>query len=273
MPVTLLDGERPYASLTATRLGSYWNLVAPYALASGFFPPEGPQADGVLRYLRRNGSRLLGRVRAGAFSLYGPEAHPKSGSSPVYGLNMARFLADNDEPAELALGLYGQLAAEMTPGTFVSGEAVSIAPLRGDHHRSSYLPPNGASNAAFLETLRLMVVHETADRDGAPRGLELAYATPRHWLAPGKSIEVRGLATSFGPVSFTIDVEADRVHVVLQVPERAPLASLRLRLRLPGGATLGGVTRDGAPYGRVLGDGETIVLPPVPGPVELEARY
>ena len=131
---------------------------------------------------------------------------------------MARFLADNDEPAELALGLYGQLAAEMTPGTFVSGEAVSIAPLRGDHHRSSYLPPNGASNAAFLETLRLMVVHETAGRDGAPRGLELAYATPRRWLAPGKSIEVRGLATSFGPVSFTIDVEADRVHVVLQVP-------------------------------------------------------
>ena len=74
-------------------------------------------------------------------------------------------------------------------------------------------------------------------------------------------------------MSFTIDVEADRVHVVLQVPERAPLASLRLRLRLPGGATLGGVTRDGAPYGRVLGDGQTIVLPPASGVVELEASY
>ena len=57
----------------------------------------------------------------------------------------------------------------MTPGTFVSGESVSIAPLDGRLYRSTYLPPNTASNAAFLETLRLLVVHETLDRRGAPR--------------------------------------------------------------------------------------------------------
>ena len=47
-------------------------------------------------------------------------------------------------------------------------------------------------------------------RDDRPRrrplGLELAHATPRAWLAPGKRIAVRGMPTSFGPVSYTIDV-------------------------------------------------------------------
>jgi hypothetical protein len=273
IPVTLLDGERPYSSLTASREGSYWNLVMPYALASGFFPPHGVQAKGVLAYLLRNGSRLLGRVRAGAYGLYGPGAHPKSGSSPVYGLNTARFLADNDQPAQLVLGLYGQLAAEMTPGTFVSGESVSIAPLRGDYYRSTYLPPNGASNAAFLETLRLMLVHETTDSKGLPRGLDLAYSTPRGWLRPYQQIEVRRIPTSFGRVSFTIETGASSASVSLDVPDRAPLETLRLRLRLPRGARIDTVVLDGAPYGRVLADGETIVLPPRPGPMRLEASF
>jgi hypothetical protein len=245
----------------------------PYALASGFFPPHGVQAKGVLAYLLRNGSRLLGRVRAGAYGLYGPGAHPKSGSSPVYGLNTARFLADNDQPAQLVLGLYGQLAAEMTPGTFVSGESVSIAPLRGDYYRSTYLPPNGASNAAFLETLRLMLVHETTDSKGLPRGLDLAYSTPRGWLRPYQQIEVRRIPTSFGRVSFTIETGASSASVSLDVPDRAPLETLRLRLRLPRGARIDTVLLDGAPYGRVLADGETIVLPPRPGPMRLEASF
>jgi hypothetical protein len=272
VPVALLDGERPYKSLTESRNGSYWNLVMPYALASGFFEPHGARARGVLKYLDRSGSRLLGRVRTGAFALYGKSARGSGGFSPVYGLNMARFLADNDQPAELVLSLYGQLAAEMTPGTFVSGESVSIAPLRGDHYRSTYLPPNGASNAAFLETLRLMLVHETADRRGAPRGLELAYATPRRWLRPGKRIEVRGLPTSFGRLSYTIETTGRSARVSLEVPDRAPLRTLRLRLRLPRGTQIGRLLLDGRRYGRILRDGETIVLPTTPGPLELEAR-
>ena len=35
IPARLLDREPAYASLTQARLGSYWNLVMPYALASG----------------------------------------------------------------------------------------------------------------------------------------------------------------------------------------------------------------------------------------------
>ncbi len=114
-PRPLLDGERPYDSLTEARLGSYWNLVMPYALASGLFAPGSPEANGSLRYLLRHGSRLLGVVRAGAYALYPDPVFPTSGTDQVYGINVARFLADNDEADQLVLSLYGSLAVAMTP--------------------------------------------------------------------------------------------------------------------------------------------------------------
>jgi hypothetical protein len=175
--------------------------------------------------MQRHGSRLLGLVRAGAYALYGRDVRPPtSGTDQVYGKNVSRFLAELDEPDELALSLYGQLAAAMTPGTFVAGEGASVVPLHGQWYRSMYLPPNGAANGSFLETLRLMLVHERGD------GLELAWSTPRAWLAPGKRIEVHRLPTSWGPISYAID--ATRVSVDL--PPRAP-KSVRVRLRLPSG--------------------------------------
>ena len=98
LPMRLNAGEQPYRSVTESREGSYWNLVAPYALASGLFPPGSPEADGALRYLLRHGSRLLGLVRAGGYALYGRDAPPPtSGTDQVYGLNAARFLAAEDQ--------------------------------------------------------------------------------------------------------------------------------------------------------------------------------
>ena len=269
VPVRLLEHVSPYRSVTRTRQGSYWNLVMPYVLAAGLFPPHSPQAHGVLRYLDTHGARLLGLVRTGAYGIYGTGDRLKSGSNPVYGLNMSRFLADNDRPDELVLSLYGQLAAEMTPGTFVSGESVSIAPLHGRLFRTAYLPPNGTSNAAFLETLRLLVVHESTDGRGVPRGLELAYATPRGWLRPGRSIEVRELATSFGPISYTLTAASGSVTASIDVPDREPPRSLRLRLRLPDGERIRALFVNGARQRRP--SGETFALPPQAGHVDVQA--
>ena len=261
VPVRLLGEERPFGSVTESRAGSYWNLVLPYALASGLFAPRSGEADGVWRYMLQHGSRLLGLVRAGAYSLYGRSAPPPTGGvNPVYGLNVARFLADNDRPDELVLSLYGQLAAAMTPGTFASGEAVSVAPLPGERYRSTYLPPNAASNASFLETLRLMLVHETRGHKGAPKGLELAFATPRAWLRPGKEISVRRLPTSFGPLSFALRSSDDRVRMTLELAGRAP--SLRVRFRLPRGDRIERVTYDARSLPRA---GDTVDLPGVRG--------
>lgn len=274
LPVRLLDPEKPYDSVTEARSGGYWNLVMPYALASGLFAPGSPEADGILRYMLRHGSRLLGLVRAGAYSLYGLKpVYPRSGVNPVYGLNVARFLADNDRPDQLVLSLYGQLAAGMAPGTFVAGEGLSVAPLARDFYRSMYLPPNGASNASFLETLRLMLVHETRDRDGRPRGLELAYATPRAWLGPGGRIAMHKAPTSFGLVSFSIQSRESSAHVTVGVPTRAALRTLSLRLRLPRGNRIATVTLDGRPYRRFDSRAETIDLSGHSGRLDLVVRF
>jgi hypothetical protein len=269
IPVRLLDDERPYGSVTETRLGSYWNLVAPYALASGLFPPKGTQATGALRYLLRHGSRLLGLVRAGAYSLYPDPRFPTSGTDEVYGNSVARFLADNDRPDQLVLSLYGQLAAAMTRGTFVTGEAVSVAPLRGAYHRSTYLPPNGAANAAFLTKLRLTLLHEVLDRNGNPRGLELAFATPRAWLGAGRRIAVRDAPTSFGPVSLTIEAAARAVRATVDVPRSPRPRSLVLRLRLPSGKRIAGVVLNGRRFGRFSPSAETIDLSGRSGSLDL----
>ena len=97
-----------------------------------------------------------------------------------------------------------------------------------------HLPPNNDGTAAFLETLRLMLVHETRDARGAPRGLELAFATPRPWLGEGKQILVARAPTSFGPVGYRIRRDGKTFHVTVDVPPLPP-ATLRLRLRFPEG--------------------------------------
>ena len=233
VPAALLDGGAPFERLTDSQAGTYWNLVAPYALASGFFAPHGVQAQGLLRYLLCHGSRLAGLVRAGAYRLAGADASV-SGTDQVYGSNVSRFLADNDEPDQLDLSLYGTLAAALTPGTYVSGEAASVSPLRGALYRTMYLPPNNDTSATFLETLRLLLVHEVRGPEGLPSGLELAFATPRGWLARGKSIVVRAAPTSFGPISYSLTRTGAAVRVVVDPPASPQLRSLKLRLRLPG---------------------------------------
>ncbi len=269
VPVRLLDAERPYASVTETRPGSYWNLVMPYALASGLFEPRTAETDRILGYMLRHGSRLLGLVRAGAYSLYGRSAaYPTSGVNPVYGQNVARFLAADDRPDQLVLSLYGQLAVGMSAGTFVAGEAASVSPLRGDYFRSMYLPPNAASNASFLETLRLMLVHETRDRYGAPRGLELAYATPRAWLASGRRVAIRNVPTSFGPLSYEITSATRAIRASIDVPARRRPGTLRLRIRLPAGRSVSSALVSGrrARFDRAT---ETVDLSGLTGRIEV----
>jgi hypothetical protein len=263
LPSRLLDRETAYERLTASRPGSYWNLVVPYALASGLFAPGSPEAEGALRYLRLHGARLLGLVRAGAYALYGLHAaFPTSGTDQVYGLNVARFLAANDRPDQLVLSLYGQLAAAMAPGTYVAGEAASVTPIGREPYRSMYLPPNGAANATFLETLRLLLVRERLDGRGRPVGLELAHATPRAWLEPGNEIAVSRAPTSFGEIGYTIRSGQSKIRVVLDMPDRAPVHTLSLRLRLPRGDRIERVLLGGR---RLAARGETLFLPARPG--------
>ena len=270
VPIALVDGlERPYDKLTATKRGAYWNLVMPYALASGFFRPGSAESSAILRYLLDHGGRFLGLVRFAPHTGVTNPGYQSPGTDDVYGTNVARFLADNDQRDQLLLSLYGKLAAGMTENTFVSGEGSTIGPVKGQYFRAMHRPPNSANNAFFLETLRLTLVHETTDSTGQPQGLELAYSTPRAWLEQGKQIAVRRMQTSFGPLTFTIDSAADAVHVQLDVPPGIT-GPLRLRLRLPNGQRIAAVTVNGAPWYGFAGP-ETIDLTGLSGHVDLLA--
>jgi hypothetical protein len=267
LPATLTDPSRPYPRITATREGSYWNLVMPYAFASGFFPPGSGEAKGILRYLSLHGSRLAGVTRADAHIAYGRKI-VGDGLGEVYVLNQSRFLADNDQPDQLALTLYGMLAAGMTRDTFVSGEAVSLLPVGTAYYRTMYMPPNLGANSSFLETLKLVLVHERRGPRGAPRGLDLAFSTPRAWLTDGATIAVKRLRTSFGPLSFSLERSGKTIHIDVASP-KAPEPA-RLRLRLPSGQRLLSV-RLGARRLHIDRRTSTVTLPARAGRLRLVA--
>jgi len=252
-----LTGQKAFGRLTASRDGSYWNLMMPYAFSSGWFVPHTGASRGILRYLLRHGSRLLGVTRTYAGTVYG-DGGGGAGLAQVYGLGMSRFFADNDQPDQLDLSLYGMLATGMTQGTYISGEAVSLLPVAGAYARSMFMPPNAGANASYLGTLRELLVHERRGPLGAPAGLDLAFSTPRAWLADGQEIDVRHAPTSFGKVSYSITREGASVvaHLVLPHTEDA-----RLRLRLPAGERLE----------RVL-VGSSAVVPGAGGTIDLGSR-
>ena len=81
---------------------------------------------------------------------------------------------------------------------------MSLLPVGTAYYRTMYMPPNLGANSSFLETLKLLLVHERRGLHGAPLGLDLAFATPRAWLSAGDTIEVRGARTSFGPLSYSL---------------------------------------------------------------------
>ena len=81
--------------------------------------------------------------------------------------------------------------------------------------------------------------------------LDLAFATPRAWLASGKRIALSEAPTSFGPVSYSIRRAGRVLQADVVPPPRLGRAPLRLRLRLPAGERLVAVRENGR---RVLVD-------------------
>jgi hypothetical protein len=222
--------QAPFSRLTASKEGSYWNMMMPYAFESGWFPARSKTTTGILRYLLRHGSRILGVPRTYARTVYGTDAG--GGLAPVYELGVSRFLAAEDKPGLLEVSLYGMLAAGMTANTYVSGEAVSLIPVKGAYRRAMFMPPNTGSNASFLGTVRELLVHERSGARGAPAGLDLAFSTPRNWLAKGKRIVVRDAPTSLGTVSYSLVRRGSTIVGRLDLPVGC---RCRLRLRVPTG--------------------------------------
>lgn len=284
----LYEGEQAYEHITDTTLGSYWNLVVQYGLDSHIYPPGSDRALRAIQYLYEHGSRLQGslRVRLG-------------GLDDVYGVEQARFLADNDQADQLALTMYGNLANSHTSRTFIAGESDNVGPIgykwplqfggcstgepcqdiadawsADDAYRGLYNPPNSANNTLFLTALRLLLVQQVTDDADVPQGLRLAFATPRSWLGDGRSIAVRDAPTGFGPLSYAIHsrLRHNRVLARVDVPSREQPGSLQLRLRTPGRGRMLWVKVNGRQYDRFDPATQTIDLSGLTGTLHIDAH-
>jgi hypothetical protein len=233
IPVKLLADEKPHDPLTATRTGSYYDLIIPYVLGSGVFGPGDEREAWIIDYVRQHGGIAMGMIRSmpqqGEFA-------KQPGVNVLYGLRYTQTTLRRGDREHALVGFYGQLAQGMTRDTFVGGEGSRF--LHGDKHgRSFYLPPNSASNATFLTTLRYLLIQDwDLDDDGKPETLRLLDAIPPRWLADGAVLAVEKAPTAFGEVSVRAEsrLRQGEVAVTVQAPPR-PVGKWLLRLPDPPG--------------------------------------
>src|SRR5207247_187083 len=127
------------------------------------------------------------------------------GVNVLYGLRYQLALLRRDDRDHALAGFYGQLAQAMTRDTFIGGEGSRF--FHGDRFgRSFYLPPNSASNATFLTTLRYLLVQDwDLNDDGKPDTLRLLYGIPGRWLKDGAKLSLERAPTMFGPMSLSAE--------------------------------------------------------------------
>jgi hypothetical protein len=233
IPNALFGAEQPYETLTATRLGSYYDLMAPYIIGSGVFGPGSERETWMIEYLRQHGGIALGMIRS---TPHRGEFDKQPGVNVLYGLRHMLALLRRDDREHALIGFYGQLAQGMTRHTFIGAEGTRF--LHGDRFgRSMYLPPNSASNAMFLTTLRYLLIQDwDLDDDGKPDTLRLLYGAPGAWFRDGAVVNVERAPTAFGEVSFRVESRLRRGEVLLEMeaPVRRPDTWL-VRLPLPPG--------------------------------------
>jgi hypothetical protein len=243
IPNALFGVEKPYDFLTATKLGSYYDLMAPYTIGSGVFAPGSERETWMIEYLQKHGGIAMGMIRS---TPHQGEFNNELGVNVLYGLRYMLALLRRDDRDRALVGFYGQLAQAMTRDTFIGGEGSRFS--HGDRHgRSFYLPPNSASNAMFLLTLRYLLVQDwDLDEDGRPDTLRLLYAAPGRWLDDDKVIRFEKAPTMFGPVSLIAEskLKSGKVHVRVTPPPHRP-AKMLVRPALPEGWTLASAAIDG----------------------------
>jgi hypothetical protein len=269
VPVALFGTEKAYDTIVNYRSGSYYNIIMKLVLGSGVFPVKSPYADDVIGYMREHGGVCMGLNRN--LNASGTWWVAEKGINDLYNLRYALAEIERDDVDHALVSFYGKLAQGFTKDTFIDGEGATLQPL-DPYGRQTYLPPNSAGNASYMQTLRYLLVqdYDTND-DGKVDTLRLAFATPRAWLKDGQSIKVANAPSQFGPVSFTIDsqISTGGVSATVVIPERTPGKTL-LRLRLPDNRKITSATADGKQLN--ITNGETIDLTGLKGTVNVQAK-
>lgn len=256
IPIALLADEPAHDPLTATRQGSYYDLMAPYVIGSEIFGQGSEREDWLLGYLQQHGGIAMGMIRT---TPHQGQFNGEPGVNPLYGLRYQLALLRRDDRERALVGFYGQLAQGMTRDTFIGGEGSRFRHGDADG-RSFYLPPNAASNAAWLVTLRNLLVQDwDLDEDGEPETLRLLFAAPRRWLADGLEIRLEDAPTAFGLVSCHAHSKLAAGVVEIRVtPPTRPVKTILLRCPLPQGWQVESAAIDGKPAPLI--DGNVIDL-------------
>ncbi len=233
IPIALFANEGIHDPITATRIGSYWDLIINYVIGSRLFPPGSEEESWLPRYLETHGGLCMGMTRAGGTShafWTGPDR-----VNPLYGTRYVLDVLRRDDPERALVSFYGMLAQGFTRETFVAGEGSTLAPV-DERGRMFYCPPNSAGNAHFLTMLRNLLLQDLdVDDDGEPETLRLLFGTSRRWLENGQTISLEAMPTAFGPVSLRAESRLDAGEVLIQVslPTRNRPQQTFLRARIP----------------------------------------
>ncbi|MSU58798.1 MAG: hypothetical protein EXS35_11630 [Pedosphaera sp.] len=235
VPVALFGDEPVHDPILHSRIGSYWNIIIGYTMASGIFPPGSEEESWIAHYQEQHGGLWMGMVRSGGgqFNFWTSDNR----INPLYGTRYALDTMRRDDPERALVALYGMLAQGFTRNTFNCGEGCSLDPV-DDGGRIFYCPPNSAANAHFLSMLRYALVQDwDLDGDGKPETLRLCFATPKRWLEDGKVINVERAPTAFGQMSVRLESKLNAGEVVAEVelPHRDVPKQTLLRARVPDG--------------------------------------
>lgn len=234
IPIALFGEELPYDPICATKMGSYWNLMANFVLGFEVLGPGSESETAIVQYIQQHGGLCMGIERARPWPSFW---NGTQSLNPLYGMRYVLTLLRRDEPERALVSFYGMLAQGFTRNTFVAGEGNSLTPF-DEYGRQFYCPPNSAGNAHFLQMLRYLLVQDwDLDDDGKPETLRLAFATPKRWLEDGKTINIEHAPTAFGPVSFRLESHLARGEVKAEIdpPHRNRPKSLLFRARVPDG--------------------------------------
>lgn len=267
IPLALLSDEQAHDPLTATRKGSYYDLMAPYILGSEVFGIGSDRETWMIEYLRQHGGLAMGMIRS---MPHQGEFNGEPGVNVLYGLRYMLAQLRRGDRQHALVGFYGHLAHGMTRDTFIGGEGSRF--FHGDEHgRSFYLPPNSASNAMFLTTLRYLLIQDwDLTEDGRPETLRLLDAIPPRWLADGTEIRAERAPTVFGEVSLRVQSRLKHGMITISIePVARPPERPTLYLPDPPGYRVTGLELEGRPLTRDQ-DGR-FTLPSMAKPMQLKA--
>jgi len=161
-------------------------------------------------------------------------------------------LIQHDMIREALLLMYSAMAHQYTRGTWTAPETRN---LLGDGNAAPYCTPA----QLFVELMtRWLLVFENPESDI----LWLGKAIPREWLADGKAVAVSNAPTRWGRVSFLIvsHLRGGTVTAKINLPPGYS-AVTKLRLRVPDGVKIRGVSLNGKPWTQFDSLQEAVTLP------------